>query len=56
MCAPRGSVRGRYYCTQFREEKEREDHERERNPGATSAGKKAGQKLAGFAKEALVKQ
>jgi len=54
MIAPRGSGRERYYCTQFSEGKEREDRERERNSGAPSAGKKAGQKLARFAKEALV--
>ena len=56
MIAPRGSGQRTYYCTQFREEKEREDRERGRNSGAASAGKKAGQKLPRFAKEALVKQ
>jgi len=56
MSAPRGSGQRRFYCTQFREQKEREDRERGRNSGAASAGKKAGQKLARFAKEALVKR
>ena len=55
MIAPRETRRGRHYCTQFREEKERADREHEQNPGATSTGKEAGQKLARFAKKALVK-
>jgi len=49
------SGNGKHDCTQFSEWKEREDRERERNSGVLSPGKKAGQKLARFAKEALVK-
>ena len=53
---PPGAGRVSRYCIHFREEKERDDRERARVPGATSKGKKAGQKFTRFAKEAVVKQ